>query len=396
MVLEQLIAAGPTARRHRGAWYGDLIDAAEREGVTVASLASRLGVVAETIYAWRRKRGGLPESAAIRRATAGLVRVYVAEPKAITATEERPLELRLGRDRSVLVPRGFDREHLLALLSALKRCGGHHSRVASVARSLVLLNTQLTAKNVALEEELRVARIELRELRARTAQQQDTIAELTSTVQKLKATLEHLLKNQRRPETIDPSQGLLFVDPIAEASDQSADEQEKPEPEKPKGKPRKPASPSRRVADESNLRREVVRSELPPEQRRCPSTGVELLEVGVKVSKELDYRPGELVLVEQHQVIYGPPEEVATERNIAPLLAPAPKVAVEGVTASATLLAGHACRMGMLVDQRYVLHLPLDRLERVFGELGFRLARTTLSGWVQKVAFGLRLVPFRS
>lgn len=257
--------------------------------------------------------------------------------------------------------------------------------MASVAPSIALLNTQLTAKNVALEEELHQARTELRELRKRTAQQEDTIAELRATLQQLKATLEHLLESRRRPELVDPNQGLLFADPIAAPCDESTAEQEKPAPEPPPKKPRKPASPSRRVADESNLRREIVRSELPSDQRRCPSTGVELVEVGVKVSKEIDYRRGELVVIEHHQVIYGPPPEIAAERSIEPLLAPAPPVAVEGVTATANLLA-------WLIYQKYVLHLPLYRLEQVFGELGLRLARTTLSDWVQKVAFALRLV----
>ncbi len=257
--------------------------------------------------------------------------------------------------------------------------------MASVAPSLALLNTQLTAKNVALEEELLKARAELRELRKRTAQQEDTIAELTSTVQQLKATLEHLLESRRRPEMVDPNQGLLFADPVAAPSNESTEEQEKPSPTKPAKKPRKPPAPSRRVADESNLRREIVRSELPLDQRRCPKTGVELVEVGVKVSKELDYRRGELVVVEHHQVVYGPAPEVAAERNIEPVLAPAHMVAVEGVTASANLLA-------WLIYQKYVLHLPLYRLEQVFGELGLRLARTTQSDWVQKVAFALRPV----
>ena len=257
--------------------------------------------------------------------------------------------------------------------------------MASVAPSIALLNTQLTAKNVALEEELLKARAELRELRKRTAQQEDTIAELTSTVQQLKATLEHLLECRRRPEMVDPNQGLLFADPVAAPSNESTEEQEKPSPTKPAKKPRKPPAPSRRVADESNLRREIVRSELPLDQRRCPNTGVELVEVGVKVSKELDYRRGELVVVEHHQVVYGPAPEVAAERNIEPVLAPAHMVAVEGVTASANLLA-------WLIYQKYVLHLPLYRLEQVFGELGLRLARTTQSDWVQKVAFALRPV----
>jgi transposase len=257
--------------------------------------------------------------------------------------------------------------------------------VASVAPSPALLNTQLMALNVALEEELRVARAELRELRKRTAQQDDTIADLLKTQRQLTAKLEHLLEVRRRPDLVDPNQGLLFGDPLTAPSDESKAEEEKPAPEPPPKKRRKSAGPSRRVADESNLRREIVRSELPPDERRCPSTGVELVEVGVKVSKEIDYRRGELVVVEHHQVIYGPPPEVAAERNIEPVLAPAPPVAVEGVTASATLLA-------WLIYQKYVLHLPLYRLEQVFAELGLRLARTTLSDWVQKVAFALRLV----
>jgi transposase-like protein len=121
MDIEQLIAARPTARRQRSAWYGDLIDTAEREGVTLPSLAKRLGVVAETLYAQRRKRRDRPGAEATRRAAAGLVRVRIAEPTAVVSND-RPLELRLARDRSVLIHRGFDREHLVALLSALERC----------------------------------------------------------------------------------------------------------------------------------------------------------------------------------------------------------------------------------------------------------------------------------
>jgi transposase-like protein len=121
MDIEQLIAARPTERRHLGDWYLDLIDAADREHVTVPALAERLGVVPETIYAWRRKRAGRSEANAIRRATARLIRVQVADPPA-AVPNERPLELRLAGDRSLLIHRGFDRENLVALLSALERC----------------------------------------------------------------------------------------------------------------------------------------------------------------------------------------------------------------------------------------------------------------------------------
>lgn len=121
MDIEQLIAARPTERRHLGAWYADLLDTAEREGLTMPSLAKRLGVVAETLYAWRRKRRGYLRAEAPRRVAAGLVRVRIAEPTA-AIPDDRPLELRLARDRSLLIHRGFDRDHLVALLSALERC----------------------------------------------------------------------------------------------------------------------------------------------------------------------------------------------------------------------------------------------------------------------------------
>ena len=121
MDIEQLIAARPTERRRLGAWYADLIDTAEREGLTMPSLAKRLGVVAETLYTWRRKRRGDLRAEAPRRVAAGLVRVRIAEPTA-AIPDDRPFELRLARDRSLLIHRGFDRDHLVALLSALERC----------------------------------------------------------------------------------------------------------------------------------------------------------------------------------------------------------------------------------------------------------------------------------
>jgi len=56
MDISQLIAARPTQRQHRAAWYSELLDAAEHECLSVAEFAERLGVVKETIYAWRRRR----------------------------------------------------------------------------------------------------------------------------------------------------------------------------------------------------------------------------------------------------------------------------------------------------------------------------------------------------
>ena len=122
------------------------------------------------------------------------------------------------------------------------------------------------------------------------------------------------------------------------------------EPEKP-GRAKPSRDRKRRKLDESHLRREIRRSEIPVDARRCPVTGVELVETGVKVTKELGYKSAELYLIEHHQVVYGPAPEVARERTVELLLAPPHEPAVEGVTAAPSLLA-------WLLSQKYVLHLP--------------------------------------
>lgn len=84
-------------------------------------------------------------------------------------------------------------------------------------------------------------------------------------------------------------------------------------------------------------------------------------------------------------MIYGPTPEVEKDRKIEPVLAPPPTMAVEGVTASAALIAWMHC-------QKYVLHLPLYRQEDAFARLGVRLARKTLCDWVLKAAFALAAI----
>lgn len=133
------------------------------------------------------------------------------------------------------------------------------------------------------------------------------------------------------------------------------------------------------------MRREIRRSELPADERRCPETGVELVETGVRVTKELGYKSAEFYLIEHQQVVYGPRPEVAKERRIEPLLAPPHEPAVEGVTAAPSLLAWLLC-------QKYVLHLPLYRQEDAFARLGVQLSRKTLCDWVMKAAFALAIV----
>ena len=275
--------------------------------------------------------------------------------------------------------------------------------MVSSASSPAVLNARLTSEKLALEAELRNSRRAIRDLRQENATLVDRVSELEDAQRELHAHLKRLLAGRHGIPSLAPGQGLLFelstkdvASSIEELGAPSANQDESvqldaedalvPDAEEPEAKAAKKSRPrnTRRV-DESNLRREVRRSELAPEDRRCPETGVELVETDTKVTTELGYQSAELYLIEHHQVIYGPAPEVAKERKIEPILAPPPEPAVEGVTANAALLAWLLC-------QKYVLHLPLYRQEDAFARLGVRLSRKTLCDWVMKCAFALRPV----
>jgi transposase len=284
--------------------------------------------------------------------------------------------------------------------------------MTSAVPSPALLNVRLTSEKLALEERLRGVSKEIREVtkRNRALEQQnaslaDRVAELEEIQCDLRAHLARLLGAGAKWPIIAPGQGVLFADAnadditaaIEDLASFSAEESEVVElagddvlvpdaeeaQEPARTKPRRDRK--QRKLDESNLRREVRRSELAPEERRCPETGVELVETGVKVTTELGYRSAELYLIEHHQVVYGPAPEVAEVRTIEPLLAPPHEPAVEGVTAAPSLLAWLLC-------QKYVLHLPLYRQEDAFARLGVQLSRKTLCDWVLKTAFALAIV----
>lgn len=270
--------------------------------------------------------------------------------------------------------------------------------MASSVPSPALLNARLNSEKIQLEERLRKSDREKRDLEQTVAALVDENSTLRERESELVQQLKRYMRgNSRLSPTIAPGQTLLFADtadliseaiegilapepePIAELS---AEDSLIPDAEEPEPKRKKTADRKKRQRDESNLRREVHRIELTAEERRCPETGVELVEVDVKVTTELDYRSAELFLIEHHQVVYGLPPEVEQERKVSPLTAPAPSPAVEGVTATAALLAWLLC-------QKYVLHLPLYRQEDAFARLGVRLSRKTLCDWVLKAAFAL-------
>lgn len=132
----------------------------------------------------------------------------------------------------------------------------------------MLLNKRLTAQNAALEGRVEEQAIEIRQLREENAKLSDKVEQLLKVQHELQSAVNALLKG-RGPgvPTIDPNQQVLFADALQNAIDQIdvlANAGETLPDDKPSRKKRKP---SKRKIDESNLRHEITRSELPEDQR---------------------------------------------------------------------------------------------------------------------------------
>ena len=104
-------------RRSKRAWtkWRGLISEQARSGQTVAAFCRERNLCAPHFY-WRKKR--LRESKAAK-----FVEVQVVEPSAEVPTSDSRIELRLQNGRSLLIGRGFDAEHVRALLAVVEAAG---------------------------------------------------------------------------------------------------------------------------------------------------------------------------------------------------------------------------------------------------------------------------------
>lgn len=146
--------------------------------------------------------------------------------------------------------------------------------------------------------------------------------------------------------------------------------------ERPGKRHRSPARPTGRRPLPADLPRERVEIDVPEADKRCACGGLKT-RIGDAVSEKLDYVPARLRVIETVRPKYACPrchEGVTT--------APAPPQAVERSLATEGLLAH-------VVVSKYVDHLPLYRLERIFGREHLDLSRATLCGWVGDVATAL-------
>lgn len=239
-----------------------------------------------------------------------------------------------------------------------------------------------------------------------------------------------------RGERFDPSQTLLFAD----ANTDPEATQPAPEPAEEEKSKRK-CKPHGRRQMPDDLPHEPRHHELTQAERVCPCCGRVRLDIGVEQSDQLEYRPATLFVIEHLIHKYacshcckapppaiGPlPQPGLESEPASPLTAPAmtpepasrlaapaatpetidpppqppstpcrlvdPAQVVIAATKPAMPIAKGLPGPGLLahvIVSKFVDHLPLYRLERIYERQGLFLARSTLCDWMAACADLLR------
>jgi transposase len=252
---------------------------------------------------------------------------------------------------------------------------------------------QLTIAKTAkqLQEELEAIRTELTSLLAdgRGAEAIDAAVSMLSqarhlnTELMLKVALLQRERSGRRSEKLDPAQLSLMLQ-LCEAAgaDSVADEPLEDDPqdgevidesEKVRRRPRR-----RRPAKE--LPRDVIRHELPAEERQCSGCGEEMQHIGDDTSEVLELVPAQFRVQEHHRSKYA---------------CPRCKETVKTASGPAKLIAKGLPGPGLLahvVQSKYEDALPLQRLRKIYHRGGVDVSVSTLCDWVEAVAEEVRPV----
>ena len=174
-----------------------------------------------------------------------------------------------------------------------------------------------------------------------------------------------------RPDPVGPNQPLLFpatAEAVPEPPAAVPALDDKPSRRGQASKPHGRRQPSRQ------LRHEQRRYELTPAERLCPECGQERQEIGVEASRQFDYKPAEVFVIEHQRVKYAC---ACCQGNVA--IAPKPAQPIDRGLPGPGLMA-------QIIVDKYQDHLPLYRSEGRFNRLGVTLARSTMCDWMAAAA----------
>jgi len=181
--------------------------------------------------------------------------------------------------------------------------------------------------------------------------------------------IEQLLRQQygKKSEKLDPAQMLLFTNaseevPLVElpAAPEAADI---PTAARSRGRKKLPAT----------LPRKQIIHNLDEKARACPCCGKQRKEIGRETREQLDYTPASLHVVEHIRLKYAC-EDCQAHVATAPTL---PEPIERGLPG--TGLLSH------VAVSKYIDHLPLYRLERIFAREGVMLSRSTMCDWMASI-----------
>jgi transposase len=184
--------------------------------------------------------------------------------------------------------------------------------------------------------------------------------------------LDALLRHRQRLPAANPNQPLLF--PELGTDEVPPPPPAPPPPEEEKSNRRGKCQPHGRRRPAADLRHEARRYELTAAERLCPACGAQRQEFGVESTKQYDYKPAEVFVIEHQRVKYACP---CCQGQVA--VAPKPPQPIERGLPGPGLLA-------QVIVDKYQDHLPLYRTEQRFARLGVTLPRSTLCDWMAAVA----------
>lgn len=192
----------------------------------------------------------------------------------------------------------------------------------------------------------------------------------------LQQRLDALLQRLHAPRcgAVNPDQPFLF--PVPQDADAEA-------PTPPAAPPTSAEEPGRRGRTNKRhgrrrpsraLRHEQRRYELTAAERLCPECGHERQQIGVETSKQYDYKPAEVFVIEHQRVKYACP---CCEGAV--VIAAKPPQPIERGLPGSGLLA-------QIIVDKYQDSLPLYRSEARFQRLGADLPRSTMCDWMAAAA----------
>ena len=213
---------------------------------------------------------------------------------------------------------------------------------------------------------------EYESLKAREAELEQEKAELEALIKYYEEQLR-LAKHRQFGSSSEKAQLPEQLGLFDEAENTTDPGQPEPELEEITYKRRKRAG--KREDDLSGLPVEVIEYTLPESEQICPDCGGALHTMGCDVRRELEVIPAQVKVTEHRCEVYGCRTCENNSDHTTIVKAPTPEPLIKGSLASPSAVAH-------IMNQKYVMCVPLYRQEQAWLREGVYLSRQTMANWV--------------